>query len=496
MSLPVTDGGEIRTAHDVQCDVAIVGSGPAGAAVARVLSEAGAKVVVIEEGAYHERFPVDGFTAMAELYRDMGASVTAGRAPSPYVQGRAVGGSSVVNGAISWRLPAHIHREWLAADGAIEESLDWETLERITDQIETDLNIVPTDPSIAGANNLLLARGAAALGLAHRPISRGVRDCEGLGRCLQGCPVGAKMSMDRSYLANATDHGAQIIAQCRAQEVVVARSGAVSLRALSAGGGRVTVKADRIALAASAIQTPLLLLASGIGHGPVGHHFQGHPGVSVTGRFPEPVRMWTGATQGHEVTGLVSEGIKFEALGFDMAVLASRVGGVGHALARGVADFAHLATWGAAVRAEASGRVERGWMGRRVRYDLTLGDVEKIRRAVSVLGEMMLAAGAEWVAPGVHGWPARVSEPSIMARMAREGPLDARAYTRVITHMFGTCRMGSDPARSVVGPDGKHHSIERLYIVDSSVFPTNTGVNPQTSILAVATAMARGLLTD
>jgi choline dehydrogenase-like flavoprotein len=243
-------------------------------------------------------------------------------------------------------------------------------------------------------------------------------------------------------------------------------------------------------LAASVIQSPLLLLKSGIRQGPVGDHFQCHPGVSMVGRFPDPVRMWTGATQGHEVIGLVSERIKFEALGFDMAVLASRVDGVGSELSRGIADFAHLASWGAAIRAESQGRVSRGWLGRKVRFDLTQPDVMRIRRALQVLGEMMFAAGAEWVSPGVHGWHTRVTDRAVMARFTDEAPLDARAYTSVVTHMFGTCRMGSDPATSVVRPDGLHHWIDRLYVADSSIFPTNTGVNPQTSILALATIIA------
>jgi choline dehydrogenase-like flavoprotein len=490
---PTTPGTDIRVAHSLTCDVVIVGSGPAGAAAARTLSRAGVSVIVVEEGPATISGGSDGFTAMADLYRDMGASVTTGRAPSPYVQGRVVGGGSVVNGAISWRLPHPIHHAWLAADGALEQSLDWTTLEAITDQIERDLNIAPTPPSIAGPNNLLLARGAEALGLAHRPIFRSVRGCEGRGQCLQGCPVGAKMSMDRTYLRDACTHSARIVSSCRALRVVVERGRARGIEALAKGGGKVTVRADRVVLAASAIQTPLLLLASGLRQGPVGQYFQCHPGISVTGRFKEPVRMWTGATQGHEVTGLVSEGIKFEALGFDMAVLASRVNGVGASLAEGIADFAHLATWGAAIRAEATGRVERSWWGTRVRYDMTPHDALRVRRGVSVLGKMLLAAGAEWVALGVHGWPSRIRAMAELDRFAAEGPTNLRAYASVITHMFGTCRMGSNAEHSVVDPTGEHHHVRGLYVVDSSVFPTNTGVNPQTSILAIATALASGM---
>ena len=57
--------------------------------------------------------------------------------------------------------------------------------------------------------------------------------------------------------------------------------------------------------------------------------------------------------------------------------------------------------------------------------------------------------------------------------------------------MFGTARIGGDPAHSVVRPDFRHHQVDRLYVADSSTFPSNLGVNPQIPIMAVAALCAR-----
>ena len=73
-----------------------------------------------------------------------------------------------------------------------------------------------------------------------------------------------------------------------------------------------------------------------------------------------------------------------------------------------------------------------------------------------------------------------------MARFEAEGSLTASDYTMSMTHSFGTARMGSDPEKSVVGPDFRHHTTEGLYVADSSVFPGNLGVNPQIAIMAMA----------
>ncbi len=499
MSLELVDGGQLTGAESASFDVVVVGSGPGGATVARAVARGGASVAVVEEGALHPpgRLPEDSFTAMARLYRDMGASVTRSPSPVPYVQGRAVGGTSVINGAISWRLPQDVHAGWGSEDPELQELLPWERVCQALDTVEADLNIHPTDPAVAGPNNLLLAEGAAALGLEHRPIRRNVRGCVGSGRCLQGCPHGAKASMDGTYLPDACAAGARIYARTRIDGIRLAerRDRATGVTGVTAGGGRLTLSARRaVVLAASAVQTPALLWRSGVRSGPVGQGFQCHPGASMAGRFAQPVRVWRGATQGHEVTGLRQEGLKFEALGYDMAMVAARQKGVGAELSERIEDLAHWCNWGVAVRSEARGRVRPAGPREAVRWTPTEGDMRQVRKGVRVLGEMMLAAGAQYVTPGVFGWHAQVEDPSVMASFDEEGPLDPRAYALAVTHMFGTCRMASDPARGVVRPDFRHHQVDGLYIADSSVFPSNTGVNPQTSIIALASLCGEHVL--
>lgn len=491
------DGATQLLPLTLRADLVVVGSGPAGCAVAREAALAGARVVVVEAGRWvrPEEFALSAFDSMAGYYRAMGAQVVLGRAPMPYVQGKMVGGSSPINGAICWRLPRDVHSAWVAADPALADALPWPVLETVTDAIEERLHVAPTDPAIAGAKNLLMARGAEALGLEHRPIRRNVQGCEGLGRCLQGCPNGRKLSVDATLLADAEAAGAVVLSSTEVTGIEVAGGRARAVVGRCDGGARVRVEVARaVVVAASAIQSPALLLQSGLTQGPVGEHLQCHPGVSLSGTFAEPVRMWQGATQGHEVIGLRHQGLKFEALGFDLAILASRLPGFGQPFARELAAMAHQVDWGVAVRAQARGRVRRLAGRTLVTYSPTPGDVAKFRTGLRVLGEMMLAAGARHVALGVRGAPVRTDRAADLHAFERDGPTSPAAYTAAITHMFSTCRMGSDPRHSVVGPEFAHHAVSGLYVADSSVFPTNLGVNPQIAICAVATLCARQAL--
>src|SRR5262252_5477140 len=118
----------VFTRHDVNgdtvldCDVVIVGSGAGGAPVAAELAEAGYDVVVLEEGAYYQTrdFTADTSAMVRQLYRDGGATMAIGNPPVLYQEGRAVGGSTVINGGMSWRTPEKILARWetdLGLDG-------------------------------------------------------------------------------------------------------------------------------------------------------------------------------------------------------------------------------------------------------------------------------------------------------------------------------------------------------------------------------------------
>ena len=488
----IVDGHTIRSRQKHDFEVVIVGSGPAGAATARTLARAGAKVAVVEAGLYHPpaSFSADSFAAMTSMYHRFGAALTLSLVPMPVVQGRAVGGTSVINGAISWRLPQDVYEDWVESDPPLCDAIPWQTISSALDEVEERLNIHPTDPSIAGPNNLLLGTGAEAMGLEHRPISRNVKECEGLGRCLQGCPAAHKLSMDRTYLPDAVDAGATIFAGVEVKSILARRGRATGVRGRALGGGKVDFMADKVVVAAGAVHSPALILRSRLRGGPTGQNFMCHPGVSMAGFFKEPLRMWTGATQGHEVVGLRREGIKFEALGYDYTLTAARLKGAGREYARKIATLTNWANWGAAIKATSRGKVSPSG---RVRFSLNSEDMVKVRRSISVLGQMMLAAGAEYVIPGVHGWDEKVEDAARMAEFANKGSIKQKHYTMVATHLFGTARMGSNPRKSVVGFDFQHHRTKNLYVVDSSVFPSNTGVNPQTSIIALATIAARAI---
>lgn len=477
-------------------DVVVIGTGAAGAVAAWKLAEAGLDVVMIEEGPYvpKEEFRRDAWSAFKNLWRDAGFQVAEGRSFFPILQGAAVGGSTVINGAIVHRVPEPIQALW-ARDFGGDVLLGMDALERAYAHLDAAFNVAPAPDPIRGRNNELMQAGADAMGIRSNIILRNVDGCEGSAGCLQGCRNGRKRSMNFTAVPAAMAHGARVYATCRAEKFttsgdrVTGVTGRFHDPRTRRTGARVHVEARHaVVVAASAIQTPLLLAANKVGRTGrmVGKRFQCHPGSGLVGVYDDPVNIWFGATQGHETTHWWDERMKFETVGFPPEVGAARLPGWGSEFMQNLDKYGHIASMGVQIRARGMGTVKKGLSGRTViKWDFTDEDIRTLKLGLQRLARLMFEAGARQIFPGVHGLPDVIDSPDAMKKLD-DLPDDPRLFHGIASHMFGTAVMGTDPRTSVVGPTLESHDLRGLFVVDSSVFPTNMGVNPAHTISAVA----------
>lgn len=469
-------------------DYVVIGSGAAGATVARTLADDGSSIAVVEEGPAigTAEFGDRTLDALRRLYRNGGMQTTRGRVVIPVLQGRVLGGSTVVNSAIMWRLPDEVWSQWDSEHG-LGRAVPLEQLHRRWDLIERELSVAPTPEEVWGENNRLLGVGGAALGVRTAPTRRAVAACRGSARCQNGCPFAAKQSMALTYLPYAEARGAVLFTGAKAHRAVMRGGRAEAVEGTFATGSPFVLRAAKaVVVAASAIQTPGLLRRSGVRSPHLGRHFQAHPGTSMVGVFDQPVGMWFGATQGFESEEYRRDGrFKVETIALPPELLLATLPGVGRPWVQEMVRAGHMAAWAIDLRTHAEGTVRDGHGGTQVRFVPERRDVVNLRRGLRVIADLMFAAGAREVLPGVHGLPERITRPE-QAALIEAGPEDSRAYTFVLTHLFGTARMSSRPREGVVGTDFAVHGTRNLYVADSSIFPTNIGVNPQLSIMGIA----------
>jgi choline dehydrogenase-like flavoprotein len=185
--------------------------------------------------------------------------------------------------------------------------------------------------------------------------------------------------------------------------------------------------------------------------------------------------------------------MKFETVSMPVELIAARMFGLGFELVRQLVVYDHLAVWGVQVRARAHGSVSSGpFGGTNIRYEMLPEDVQVLKRGVRTLGELMFEAGAHTVYPGVYGLPEQIHDPEPLAQLDELDDDPAR-YHCIVAHLFGTAVLGPSGTNSVVNPELEAHDAPGLYVADSSVFPTNLGVNPQHTISAVAFILAEQL---
>jgi choline dehydrogenase-like flavoprotein len=491
----VTKAAALGGDETVECDVVVVGTGAGGAVVAKELAERGLAVVLLEEGEYHTRSDFTGHAAdmQRKLYRDMGATLSVGNAVIPIPLGRTVGGTTAINSGTCYRTPARVLRHWVDEFGLAELAPDH--MAPYFERVESVLGVAPAAARHLGGVARVIARGCDALGYAHKPLQRNAPECDGQGVCCFGCPTDAKRSTNVSYVPMALKAGATLFTGLRAERVLVDRGRAVGVvaRGRAPDGSRrtLTVRARASVVSCGSLLTPLLLEASGAGasSGQLGRNLSIHPAVAVMAMFDEKLDGGNAIPQGYAIEQFHDEGLLFEGAFAPLDLAAVSFTLLGPRLVELLESYDHLACFGVMIEDVSRGRVRRGPGGRPlITYSLGAHDVARLKRAVEILSRVYFAAGARTVLPLVHGFD-ELRSPDDLERL-RRATVHARDFEISAYHPLGTARMGRDPSRSVVGPDHQVHDTPGLFVADGSVVPSSPAVNPQVTIMALATRAA------
>jgi len=472
----------------VDCGAVIIGSGAGGATMAAELAQAGVDVIMIEEGGHHttETFTAESVRALRTLYRDGGGGMSIGRPSVLYAEGRCVGGSTVVNGGMSWRTPPGVLARWAKEVDAVTEA----DMDPYFAEVESRLHVALQDPGTIGRDSELLKAGADRLGWRIVPNRRNQLHCAGSNNCNNGCPTGAKQSMLVTNVPRALAAGARLYADCRVTKIT---DTGVLCRFRT--GPRLAVRAKVVIVAGGAIQTPALLRRSGI-RSPsrqLGRNLAMHPNANLIAFFDEDVTGWHGVHQAFQVREFMSDGIIMTANNLAPPMLAAMMPGHGRALGELMADYNHVVTAGPLIQDTGTGRVRTvPGAGPQVFYHLADRDVDRIVRGVELTAQAMFAAGAKRVILPFDGVPPARTLGEVKGVLA--GPVRRQSIRLYSIHLMGTARMSEDPRRGVVNSFGEFHGRPGLFVADASLFPTPTGLNPMETILALVLRNARHLI--
>lgn len=474
----------------VECDVVVVGTGAGGAVVGRELAEAGLAVVFVEQGRYFDRSEFTGrpFEMQQKLYRRGGSTFSIGNVGIPIPLGQTVGGSTTVNSGTCFRTPDRVLAHWRDELGLDELAPD--RMAGYFERVEAVLEVEQARAELLGGNGRVIARGCDSLGFTrHGPLRRNAPACDGQGVCCFGCPTDAKRSTNVSYIPLALRAGAELFPGVQVTRIIVEGGRARGVVARDDDGRVLTVHARAVVVACGTIMTPLLLGAQQLGtaSGQLGRNLSIHPAAGILAEFDEQILPWRGIPQGYSIEDLHEEGILFEGATVPLEMTMTMTPLIGPELVRLAESFDRVASFGFLVEDTSRGSVHEFRGQPVIRYSLAERDVAHIKRALDVLAQIFFAAGARVLHLPVNGFDVVGPDQLPALRRARIRPwdLDLSAY-----HPLGTARMGRDPASSVVDASHQVHGVPALYVVDGSTVPSPPGVNPQVTIMAMATRAA------
>ena len=556
----------------VHTDVVVLGSGCGGGVCAKTLAEAGQRVIVVEKAYYYppQHLPMTEDDASIHLFANGGVDVSDDSSIA-VIAGSAWGGGGTVNWSASLQTQNFVRQEWADAglpfftSSAFQDSLD-----RVCHRMGVSADYVEHN-----ANNNLLYEGARKLGYNPKIVPQNTGGNKHYcGYCTLGCGSAEKQGPVVSFLPDAEKAGAQFIEGLEVEKVMFekinGKKTAVAVQGLwqsrdtngqVSGSDRtsrsVIVKAKRVIISAGSLQSPLVLLRSGLSNPQIGRNLYLHPGklihnhsipsvvlcrnepfkyqmphrysffptVTILGAvYADALNSWEGGILTSLITDLqdldgTGHGVKLEALTMLPSwFLPFQPWTSALAYKLLCSTFSHTTGHITLVRDKNPGRVYPDPVDGRCRFSYTPGVFE--RRAalegIIALAKIAYLGGASQIHGAVKGWPTfsrcqeseapdqGVNDPGFQDFLStiRTKGLTFPEASFGSAHQMGTCRMsssekgrGREPA-GVVDPNGKAWGTEGLYVADASVFPSASGVNPMVTTMAISDYISRGIAKD
>lgn len=450
-------------------DFIVVGSGPSGGRIAYDLVKSGAQVLLLEAGPYFraQDFPKPEIQSSSQMFWGGGIELNHD-ARLGFLRARCVGGTSIVNQALLDRFDQHVWEEWNQLTGL---KFTDEYFQPTYEAVENSVSLQKIPEKDFGRNTKLFVQAFEKKSLGWAALRRGQKNCDlecgnDCIACLGGCARSSKQSSLVTSIEPALKMGLTLQADCEV-ETLSEDTGDIRLAAkiknrADRSFDRVTLKAGAVVLAGGSFGSTKILLQSGYQqkHRALGKNISCHPQYMTYALFDEPVDAFKGAFQAVKSYDpkLREMGFKFENVFAPPIATSMLFNGFGREHQKKMHRFRYMASMEVAIRDEATGEMSLDSKGKMiVRKSLTARDQQRMTQGMEMIAEMFESVEAREI---------------------------IRCQQAFGLHLMGGCALGSDSSKSVVNPEFSMHGSSKVFIADSSIFPSAPGINPSLTVMA------------
>jgi choline dehydrogenase-like flavoprotein len=497
-TLDVNEPNEVD-AERISADVAIVGSGAAGSVLAYRLAERGREVVLLEGGKYvnPRDFSEDERVQFANLLNDGGLQMSTDTR-FQVLQGKCVGGSTVVNNAVCYDIPPRALQRWNDTDG-LDAGIDADRLAKSFEWLREWLPVYGQgDNKFLEAGGSKMAEGIEELGLDGEGgvVDANIKDCLGSGYCNIGCAYGKKLSALDNILPRAQRDfpgAVRIFSECLAKSIRTRGKRATEVQCTLSDGRPLRVAAKTVVVAGGALASSLLLQRSDLGGERAGTGLSFNVGAPLTADFEEELNSFDGLqiTHGYRPTG--EEQLILESWFNPVGTQALLMPGWFSDHFRNMRRYTHLSCIGVVVGSQSNASIRPGFRGRGMKldYEPAESDLKLLIKGTKLAARIHFASGALRVMPMTFKSTSYTSLEQVdeLDEIVRDNT-DIGLHT---SHPQGGNAVSRDPAKGVVDERFRVQGTENVYVCDASVFPSSVTVNPQLTVMAVADYAAAGI---
>lgn len=467
----------------------IIGSGAAGGTIFKELIDRGIDCLVVEEGEWLETkdFKTNFLDSLSSLWVDAGYQFSSGTSIIPMLQGKGIGGSTLINGAIMQK----IEKNYISKLKEIfrnDEVFNYDKLLLLQEEIVRLFNIKKNISHVIP--NSKIENICKSLSWKADSQLRSAPNCKFSENCLNGCPNNAKLTIQNTIF-NKKKHK-NVLEKTKVKQLIIKNS-KTEFALCESNNQEFLIKAKKIILCAGSIGSPKLLLKSKLKNKNIGKNFRCHLSSSVTGEMQNNKNEVDRLPMGYQIITNNKKVGTFFSQSVPKEITVSRLPFYGKELLKSYAKLNNYSNWVSSVPSSSQGVVSLDIFGNsKIKFSISKEDIEKIIISSIEIAKFLFLLGAKRVfMPFKNG---NICTSIDQLEEIKNKNLSPKDLVIASSHLFGSCSPSTNPRESVIGKDFRVKDIENLYVIDSSSLPLPTSYNPQLTIMVIAKAAINSIL--